>query len=263
MRIMFLNQSPRRPADDAYYARVQALLQSYASAGTQVELSFPDEYRGAGVAQAMGARGVRSELPYALSVPALVRKAVWAEANGYNAVVQSSGVLDPGVEASRLAVRIPVIGICRATTHVAASLAERIGVTVPFDGYVRPTRRLLRSYGMDSSVVDVRSLGMAEVPSSASGAPGHENIRARATHVMRSLVYDSGAECIVPLGGAFIPYEVSPTELEVEVGAPVLNPKAISIRFAEMCVHLGLSHSSRAYPPAGLSFEEFVAHGHS
>jgi hypothetical protein len=55
------------------------------------------------------------------------------------------------------------------------------------------------------------------------------------------------------LGGAIIPYIVDPKDLEAEVGAPVLNPKAIGIRTAEMCVQLGMSHSPLAYPYATLS----------
>src|SRR6266498_2100989 len=132
MRIMFLNQSPRNPRDnEEYHTRVQALLSSYASPGTQVELCYPDDYPGANLSRTMNAQSVHSDLNYLMSTHALVRKAVWAEQNGYDAVVQSNN-FEPGVEASRLAVRIPVIGLARATMHVAATLADRVGVTVPF-----------------------------------------------------------------------------------------------------------------------------------
>jgi hypothetical protein len=47
--------------------------------------------------------------------------------------------------------------------------------------------------------------------------------------------------------------------LQREVGVPVLNTKSISIRFAETCVNLGLSHSPRTYPTAELRYEDFSA----
>ena len=47
-----------------------------------------------------------------------------ADGNGYDAVIQSN-TFDPGVEASRLAVRIPVIGLLRASLHFAASICDR------------------------------------------------------------------------------------------------------------------------------------------
>ena len=78
-----------------------------------------------------------------------------------------------------------------------------------------------------------------------------------AAEVMGALVRETKAECIIPLGGAIIPYIVSPTDLEREVGVPVLNTKAIGIRFAEMCVQFGMSHSARTYPRAKLQDADF------
>jgi hypothetical protein len=39
----------------------------------------------------------------------------------------------------------------------------------------------------------------------------------------------------------------------------VFNTKAISIRVAEMCVALGLSHSPLTYPRGKLSYQDFLA----
>src|SRR5207247_9787362 len=104
MRIMFLNQSPRSRRNESNRDRIQALLRSYASPGTEVDLCYPDDMEGGRVMVASSAQGVHTELPYAMTGAALVRKAVWAERNGYDAVIQSNN-FEPGVEASRLAVR--------------------------------------------------------------------------------------------------------------------------------------------------------------
>jgi hypothetical protein len=40
---------------------------------------------------------------------------------------------------------------------------------------------------------------------------------------------------------------------------PVFNTKAISIRFAEMCVALGLSHSQLTYPRGKLAYQDFLS----
>ena len=55
---------------------------------------------------------------------------------------------------------------------------------------------------------------------------------------------------IVPLGGALVPYVVDPLDLQRELGLPVFNTKSTSIRFAETCHALGLSHSAITYPSA-------------
>src|SRR5947209_6716490 len=142
MRIMALNQMPRNTKDPDYHLRVERLLRSHASPSTEIDLCYPDDYPGAGISAEMSAQHVHTELHYAISVPALVRKIVWAEEQGYDAVVQTNA-FDPGVEPARLAVRIPVIGLCRTSVMVAASIAERIAITVPFDGYVAHTWHVL------------------------------------------------------------------------------------------------------------------------
>jgi Asp/Glu/hydantoin racemase len=254
MRIMFLNQSPRNPRGDATHERTQALLRSYASPGTEVDLLYPEDFPGAHIMQAMGSQNTLTGLHHAMETPALIRKIVWAQDNGYDAVIQSN-TFDPGVETGRLAVRIPVIGVLKASIHVAATIADRIGVTVPLPGHVPYTRRILRSYGMEHFATDIRAVGVYGEDSPER----RQQLRDAALQTMHDVVRETGAECILPLGGALIPYMVDPKELEAEVGVPVLNTKIIGIHTAEMCVRFGMPHSERTYPTAKLRYEDFTA----
>jgi Asp/Glu/hydantoin racemase len=253
MRIMFLSVTPEDPAHKESNARVEELLNSYASPGTSVELAWPDDHPGSRVGVTMGAQSVRTGLHHAMQTSALVRKIVWAEETGYDAVIQSN-TFDPGVEAGRLAVRIPVVGLLRTSLHVATTLADRIGITVPLEGHLPYTRRILRSYGMQDFVTDIRVIGMyGEGLAARKG-----ELLEHTVGVMRSLVEDTGAECLIPLGGALFPYIVSPADLEQQVGVPVLNTKSIGIRFTEMCVQFGMTHSHRTYPSQRLSYDNFT-----
>src|ERR1700741_5556539 len=122
MRIMFLNQAPRRSA--AYEAaKIEAQLNGYASPGTKVEIVFPDDYEGAQLYDTIGAQSVLNGLHHMMETPAIVRKIFWAAENGYDAVI-SSNTFDPGVDGGRRAVNIPVVGLCRASMHAAPTLAE-------------------------------------------------------------------------------------------------------------------------------------------
>src|SRR5690349_13965435 len=98
MRIMFLSQSPEGPSEKASHARTEALLNSYASPGTQIELRFPDDSPGARVYVSMGGQSVLTGLHHAMLTPALIKKIFWAQEQGYDAVIQSN-TFDPGVEA--------------------------------------------------------------------------------------------------------------------------------------------------------------------
>ena len=254
MRIMVLTQSPRTPTMDKRHDRIQALLQSYASPGTTVDLDYPDDFPGAEVFEAQGDKMALTGLHHAIETPALIAKTVWAAEQGYDAVVQSN-TFDPGVEPGRLAVSIPVIGLFRTALHVAATLADRIGILVPLDGHVPYTGRIARAYGMSDRVVGIRPLGIygKELESNK------EHITEKAVELMQQLVKEDRAELLLPLGGALIPYVVDPAILQERVGVQVINTKAVGIRMAELYVNTGLTHSAVTYPQADLGHQAFVS----
>lgn len=254
MRIMFLNQAPRDPhQSDAEVEVVRQMVASYASPGTEIEVHFPDDYPGALVHKVQGRAQRTNGLHHAMETPGLVRKAVWAAENGFDAVIQSN-TFDPGVEASRLAVRIPVIGLLRTALHVGANLSDRIAVITPLKSDIASCRRTIAAYGMDYVIAAMTSL---EIYSDDLDARADE-ITERAVELIESLKRDHGAECILPLGGKLIPYVVDPKQLATATGLPVLNTKAIGVRFAETCVSLGLTHAEAAYPYTPIPYETFT-----
>jgi allantoin racemase len=254
MRIMFLSHLPENPKAKERNAKVQAQLGSYASAGTEIDLCFPDDYPGAKLSLDLGARNEVPGIYHVLQTPAIIRKIVWAEKNGYDAVVQSN-TFDPGVEPARNAVRIPVIGVLRSTLHVATILSNSVAIIVPLEEHIEYTWQIVRSYGMQNFVKDIAAVGLYD----ETAEKRIDEIFARAADAMRATMKRTGAGCIIPLGGAVFPTLVSPKDLEREVGIPVLNTKAIGIRFAETCIQLGMTHSQISYPLAQLRREDLNA----
>ena len=251
MRICFLNQAPKKSA--AYEAaRIEAQLNSYASPGTKIEIVFPDDYEGSQLYDTIGSQSILNGLHHMMETPAIVRKIFWAAENGYDAVI-SSNTFDPGVDGGRLAVNIPVIGLCRASMHAALTLADRIGITVPLEPHVPYTWRILRTLGLDRFVSDIRPIGIY----GADISRRRQEIFDKTVAIMRALVEETRAEIVMPLGGAIIPYVVSPSDLAAAVQVQVLSTKAIGIRFAEMCVTFGMTQSELTYPRAKLRYEDF------
>jgi allantoin racemase len=252
MRILFLNKAPK---NSAHYdvTGIEKLLNSYASPGTKVEIGFPDNFAGSQVENQLGNQQMLNGLDHMMDVPALIRKIIWAEANGYDAVIQSN-TFDPGVDGGRLVVNIPVIGPLRTTIHAAAVLADRIGITVPLRSHIPYTWRLLRQIGMDHMVTDIRTIHVY----GPDLAQRRAEITNKSIALIKGLVNDTGAEAVIPLGGAIIPYVVDPRDLEAGAGVPVFNTKAVSIRFAEACVAHGMRQSPFTYPRADLKPEDFV-----
>jgi Asp/Glu/hydantoin racemase len=251
MRILFINQAPKNQAYDV--PTIERQLNGYASAGTKIEIGFPDNYEGAQLYDTIGKQSALNGLHHMMETPAIVRKIFWAAENGYDAVI-SSNTFDPGVDGGRLAVDIPVIGLLRTSMHAALTLADRVGVTVPLASHVPYTWRIIRMYGLDPFVSDIKPIGVYG-----------KDIKQRKNEIfditerlIRELVQQKGAEIIVPLGGALIPYVVDPADLAKATGVQVLNTKAIGISFAEMCVKFGMTQSALTYPRARLKLDDFT-----
>ena len=241
MRIMFLNHAFRRasPEDET---RVLTLLNSYASPGTAIEIHYPDDLGGGEILRYLEQHKNLSGLHHILETPALVKKTIEAERSGFDAVIQSN-TFDPGVEAARLAVRIPVVGLLRSASHFAACLCDRFAIIVPLESHVPYVHRLLATYRMEHMVTAIKPVNVYENDMSKQ----HGVILERAIALGREMIA-GGAQAIVPLGGLLFPYEVKPEELERQVGVPVINTKAVGIRFAELMVSQKMTHSPKAYP---------------
>ena len=253
MRILVINQSPRTESNEPPYdvAAITKLLNSYASPGTTVDIGFPENFDGATLIDSIGAQNVLNGLHHMMEVPSIVHKIFWAAENGYDAAI-SSNTFDPGVDGGRLAVSMPVIGPLRTTMHAALTLSDRVGITVPLSSHVPYTRRILRSYGLEQFASDIEPIGVyVDVQKRKA------EIFDMTVKLIKSMV-SRGAEIILPLGGALIPYVVDPVDLAAATGVQVLNTKAISIAFAEMCVKCKITQSAIAYPRATLKREDFV-----
>jgi len=253
MRILYLSQSPSNPMREERHDRIQQQLRSYCSAGTELDFDYPDDFPGARVLVEMGARKALSGLHHTMEAPALVAKAVWGRSQGYDAIVQSN-TFDPGVEASRLAVDIPVIGLLRTALHVATMLATRVGILVPLSGHIPYTWRLVASYGMSSAITDIRSVDMYGLDL----AERKDEVFGKAAEVIKQLVAQSGAEFVIPLGAALIPYVVSVEDLQEATNVPLINTSLTGIRIAELCVAGGMRQSPLAYPHAGLDLDSII-----
>ena len=124
---------------------------------------------------------------------------------------------------------------------------------MPLTSPVPYTKPILRPCGLKQFVAGMKPMEV------------HVDVRKRkaeifeiACKLIRELV-DEGAEIILPLGGALIPYQVNPDDLAAATGVQVLNAKAIGIRFAELCVSQKWTQSAITYPRAKRDYEDFTS----
>jgi allantoin racemase len=243
MRIMILNHQPKREGGAAYEARVTALLASYASPGTTIEMHYPEDLGGGEVTSNLRKSQALAGLHHALETPALVKKIIEAERSGFDAVVQSN-TFDPAVEAARCAVRIPVVGVLRVACHFAATLCDRFGFIAPLDSHAVYAQRIIENYRMGRFVSGLKAINTYETGDLSAH---HDLLLERMLAVGKELIA-SGAQALIPLGARLVPYVVLPLELEAELKVPVINTELVGIRHAETLVNGKNSHSIKSYP---------------
>src|SRR5262245_14676230 len=126
MRILYIGPTSR-----------EATLQSYASPGVTVEAR--SNAGGTGTIEAM-----HDEYLYS---PHMLEMVVQAEREGFDAVVPGC-FGDPGIDAARELVRIPVVGAGESSMLVAAQLGYAFSIITVLESVIRPLKILAGRVGV-------------------------------------------------------------------------------------------------------------------
>ena len=212
----------------------EAEWQALASPGTEVTVKPAGQ---------KGPETVESIYDVAMSTPWLLEEIRKAEGEGFDAVIIPC-MADPGLHAAREISNIPVIGESEISCLLATALGHKFSVLQPIKQSIGVARQNLRSYGLDGSLASVRTIDvdvneMVADPEAMKQATIREG---------RKAIDEDGADVLV-VGCGFMAAIVD--ALQDELGVPVIHPYAAAIKYAEMLVAMGLSHSKKAYmtPP--------------
>lgn len=134
---------------------------------------------------------------------------------------------DPGIDALRSVLTVPVMGIQESGVLTALARADRIGIIGISSASERRHRLYMRRMGVLDRVAGERALNMS-VDETARGT----GTFAKLVEVGRALQAD-GAEALV-LGCAGMAVHRAP--LEAELGLPVIDPSQAAVAMALGCV---------------------------
>jgi allantoin racemase len=127
---------------------------------------------------------------------------------------------------------------------VAANLATRIAVIIYQSTMIPNTRKFIREIGLGEFVTSVRAV---DIPLGEM-TDKSKVLKERLIELGRMAAAQDDAEIIVPRGVTMVPNHCSAEELSREVGLPVIDCVAASVKTAEMLVSMGLRNSRKAYP---------------
>lgn len=175
-----------------------------------------------------------------LAIPDIVKRVKEAEDEGVDAcVVNCFG--DPGVRASREVVKIPVLGPCESSLHVASSMCDRFSVITVLRSVVNLIEENAKIYGLSEKLASVRAVNI-----SVMGLHADDKKTAKALFEEgKKALEEDGAEVIV-LGCTGMTGMAE--RLSRVLGVQVIDPLPMAVKFAEMLASSGLSHSKITFP---------------
>jgi allantoin racemase len=151
---------------------------------------------------------------------------------------------DPGVQAAREIVNIPVVGPGESAMLYAYNLARKFSVLVPFKAQAYLAEELAERSGLSSRLVSVRGVELPVLEMRKN----KELLFKRLCQAGKSAICDDKAQalafCCLGMTGMG-------KALSEELGVPVLEPAKTAVAFAESLIHLHCSYSklTYAFPP--------------
>ncbi|GAA2896959.1 aspartate/glutamate racemase family protein [Microbacterium esteraromaticum] len=194
---------------------------------------------------ASGTASIESRWDDAFAVPGILDAAIRAEEAGAQAVVIDC-MDDPGLDAAREVVRIPVIGPAQASMHLALTLADRFSIITTLTADIPVVRELVEHNRLAHRCASVRGLGLSPLDLHDDAAATLDAF----VDAARAAVEIDGAAAIIAgctqLSGRT--EEVAARLADEGIEVPVIDPLAAALHHALTLVRLGISHSGVGYP---------------
>jgi allantoin racemase len=130
-------------------ARRKKILQDHAQANTIVDIADIET----------GPSSIESAYEEYLSVPGSVAKVIQAENGGFDGVILGC-FGDPGLEAMREMVSIPVVGPGETSMHVASIIGSKFSIVTVLESVVPSLERLARIVGLYRRLASVRAVNI-------------------------------------------------------------------------------------------------------
>lgn len=212
-------------------------LRPFTPPDTVIEVSWPRRWYST----------IGDEASFGRTVPHVMEQ-VDRHKKDYDAIVVNHHS-DGGIEALRVMVDVPVVGMGEAIVWMAAYLVERFSMVTMYEGNRRLDRKVFHKMGLSSRLASLR-VPEAEIRGMEGDAFEDKNLPATAEIIAGQCVkcvVEDGAEAVI-LGGSLMGYFMPdlPGDVRRRLAAeghpdvPVIEPMATGLHLAKMLVDLGL-----------------------
>ncbi len=235
MRITLINPNTSR----AMTAKIAAAAREVAGPGVDIVAVCPDD----------GPESIESHLDEAFAAVAVVRLVEQDLYEGGSDAYVIACFGDPGLDAARELVDVPVIGIAEAAMHVAAISGRHFGVVTTLSRTLGRARDLVVRYGMSEACVSMSGSGIPVLDLEDASPLAVDSI----ARLAGEAVTERGADVIV-LGCAGMADLCA--VIQARIGVPVVDGIAAAVGMAVGMARMGVGTSKRdeyALPPSRAS----------
>jgi allantoin racemase len=194
-----------------------------------------------------GPASIESHYDDMLAAYDIVEKTVQAEKDGFNGVFISC-FADPGVEAAREMVNIPVVGGFQPAALTASLISGKWSVITVLSTVFSTINGLARKLGIDKNLASIRSV---DIP--VLDLDNEQLMRTRLLEQAEKAVREDMAEAVVLgcTGMLGVSQELSKDLADKGIPIPVIDPTPAAIGYLEMLHRSRISHSKLSYakPP--------------
>lgn len=177
------------------------------------------------------------------SIPSTIERAVAAEKAGYDGILLGC-YADPGIDALREMLTIPVAGPFESSVGAALTMGYRFSIVTATPEMVPMLEEMVRSKGVASHrlssvrAIDMDILSFGQQP---------ELLLQRVSEESKRCLTHDRADCVI-LGCISLAFSGADREISHQLGVPCINPITTALKMAESFVSMGLSHSKKAFP---------------
>jgi allantoin racemase len=193
-----------------------------------------------------GPASIESDYDEMLAAPATVARIIEAEREGMDAVIINC-MGDPGMQAGREVVRIPVVGPCEATMHMASMLGHTFSVITVMKSLRRQFENQAKIYGLQDKLASVRAV---EIPVLDLELDQNRLVRTLADEAQLAVEEDGAHVMVFGCTGMIGAAQAVEQELAARgyPDVPVIDSMVWAVKLAEAIADMGLRHSKMSWP---------------
>ena len=200
-------------------------ISPYASEALKIDVVSPEK----------GPIGLESYYHNYLASVHVHKRIVEAEKEGYNGVVIAC-YGDPGIEAAKELVNIPVVGITEASYALARILCTKFLGVVSAETAVPRQIRYIKTLGIPDFQYAVRPIGLTVLGVMSDRMSAKELIAKNCEIALK----ETGAELIVMGCSGFSGLRA---DLEKELAIPIIDPVVAGVHICEILIQMKISQS--------------------